>query len=455
MLRFVLAVVLLAGLVCEANALDAEEIVRQHIDAVGGTQAVAAIQTIHRTGVVNGEGMFGQYEGTAEEWLDLASSRIYAVTRVATYMRENGWDGTKGWGNDTQAGQTEWSRDEAAVAQILASPSPLFMLSQQIGFTSLQLGGDTDFHGKSCKLVTVPNNTMQFFVDPQSHLLAGIRIPKALDVIYSDYQTVEGIQLAMTRELVLKDPKTTIVYRFRSARLNVDVNDDLFRQSGNRKKSLPHPIESQPASFSGKQMIQFLDRDGDQRISIEEATDELRANFQFADRNGDGSIDLMEANAIAAYAAKGDNTTATPSQQSGGESSANRTVEGIMALLDEDRDGSIVWAEAPEDLRLFFDEYDENGDGKISRGEAQTIADYLARAPGASSLPKRELTRGKVTAEQLIKQMDKNGDGYIEMDEAPNELKAGFSTVDLNRDEVIDLKEARAIADYLNGQQGD
>lgn len=452
--RFGIAFLLLAGSVFAANAVRAQEIVCRHIEAVGGRQAVAEIRTIHRTGVVNGEGLFGQYDGKAEEWLDLLSSRIYAATRVAGYERENGWDGTKGWGKDTQAGQTDWSREEAAVTQMLASPSPLFTISQQVGLESLQPGGDTEFHGKSCKLVTVPDNKIQFFVDLQSHLLAGIRIPQALDVVYSDYQTVDGIRLAMTRELILKEPKSTIVYQFEAARLNVDVDDDLFQKSGNRKKSSPHATESQTASFTGKQMIQFLDRDGDQRISIEEATDELRSDFQFVDKNGDGFIDLLEANTIAAYAARRSDKSAMSNTQRVKATSKDGSLNGILARLDRDRDGSIAWEEAPEDLKLFFDDYDQNGDGKITRTEAQAIADYLARN-AVSTAPMREPGRGKITAAQLVEQMDADGDGVIGMDEAPNELKAGFSSVDVNCDEVIDRNEAQAIADYLNRQQGE
>jgi Ca2+-binding EF-hand superfamily protein len=302
--------------------------------------------------------------------------------------------------------------------------------------------------------VTVPDNKIQFFVDLQSHLLAGIRIPQALDVVYSDYQTVDGIRLAMTRELILKEPKSTIVYQFEAARLNVDVDDDLFQKSGNRKKSSPHATESQTASFTGKQMIQFLDRDGDQRISIEEATDELRSDFQFVDKNGDGFIDLLEANTIAAYAARRSDKSAMANTQRVKATSKDGSLNGILARLDRDRDGSIAWEEAPEDLKLFFDDYDQNGDGKITRTEAQAIADYLARN-AVSTAPMREPGRGKITAAQLVEQMDADGDGVIGMDEAPNELKVGFSSVDVNCDEVIDRNEAQAIADYLNRQQGE
>ena len=57
-----------------------------------------------------------------------------------------------------------------------------------------------------------------------------------------------------------------------------------------------------------------------------------------------------------------------------------------------------------------------------------------------------------VTADQLMSQLDANGDGKIDMEEAPEELKASFALVDANGDGGIDVEEAQTIADFLNNQ---
>jgi hypothetical protein len=66
-------------------------------------------------------------------------------------------------------------------------------------------------------------------------------------------------------------------------------------------------------------------------------------------------------------------------------------------------------------------------------------------------LPAEEEATG-VTAEQILAQMDTNGDGKIDMDEAPEQLSAAFGMVDANADGGIDLEEAQMIADFMNGQ---
>jgi uncharacterized protein (DUF1330 family) len=56
----------------------------------------------------------------------------------------------------------------------------------------------------------------------------------------------------------------------------------------------------------------------------------------------------------------------------------------------------------------------------------------------------------RVTADDLMSQMDTNGDGKIDMDEAPEELKNAFEVVDTNADGGIDVREAQTIADFIN-----
>lgn len=59
---------------------------------------------------------------------------------------------------------------------------------------------------------------------------------------------------------------------------------------------------------------------------------------------------------------------------------------------------------------------------------------------------------GPATAEQMMSYLDTDRDGYITMDEAPEELKSGFSFIDSNGDGGIDMQEAQVMADYANNQ---
>ena len=123
-------------------------------------------------------------------------------------------------------------------------------------------------------------------------------------------------------------------------------------------------------------------------------------------------------------------------------------VAAIMKSLDKNDDAKISKDEAPEDLKLFFDDLDSNKDGFIDEKEAQSIVEEEKKNE------KAQPATGKVTAKQMIEYMDKNSDGKISKEEASAELKKSFQYVDSNKDGMIDEKEAQAMADYVNKQNG-
>ena len=49
--------------------------------------------------------------------------------------------------------------------------------------------------------------------------------------------------------------------------------------------------------------------------------------------------------------------------------------------------------------------------------------------------------------------MDADGDGRISKDEASEDLRLFFAQYDTNKDETIDLKEAHALAEYVDREQ--
>ena len=181
---------------------------------------------------------------------------------------------------------------------------------------------------------------------------------------------------------------------------------------------------------TAEQIVGHVDRNGDGKISRDEAAANLKPYFEQYDANKDGVIDVKEAQVLADYAT---------SQQV----QRPATAEQIVGYLDRNGDGKISKDEASAELKPYFEQYDANKDGVIDVTEAQVMADYV----------NSQQVQGRVTAEQIVSYMDKNGDGKISKDEASEELKPHFEQIDANKDGVIDVKEAQVMADYQNNQQ--
>ncbi|MEM9646141.1 MAG: hypothetical protein AAF989_14220, partial [Planctomycetota bacterium] len=65
------------------------------------------------------------------------------------------------------------------------------------------------------------------------------------------------------------------------------------------------PAKKEAGGLTVAQLMSFLDKNGDDRISEDEASAELKPNFGYLDTNGDGGIDRKEAEVIVQYANQG------------------------------------------------------------------------------------------------------------------------------------------------------
>lgn len=251
----------------------------------------------------------------------------------------------------------------------------------------------------------------------------------------------------------------------------IDVNSDGFIDVGEAKVMADYAnnqnAESQEEEMdpdeelTSEKMIELLDKNGDKKLSKEEITGEVKKHFDMIDSNRDGLIDNKEVSAALAYAKNQGNAVTvadlkgdpnSTEMKNGSVQSSNP--EEAVASMDKDGDGKITKEEAPEDLVLFFGNYDTNDDKVIDKKEAKAIVAYLRRHGAKSKkATKKKQMGGKVTAQSIIDSLDKDGDGKISKEESPPELLSAFSYIDTNKDDVIDVKEAQEMADYQNQNQ--
>ncbi len=147
------------------------------------------------------------------------------------------------------------------------------------------------------------------------------------------------------------------------------------------------------------------------------------------------------------------------SQDSQDKVGSKVTAKQLVDAMDTNGDSKISRAEASEDLILYFEDYDVNGDKVIDLLEAYAMAAFVnaqsslstSATPSTPSKSSKSASSSDAVAKakRLIAQIDSDKNGTVSLKEAPAELKPYFSQFDTNGNGEIDANEAEALIPYL------
>lgn len=215
------------------------------------------------------------------------------------------------------------------------------------------------------------------------------------------------------------------------------------------------------------EMLQRLDSNNDGKISREEAPERLRENFDRIDRDSDGSLSREELNAMRQ---RFEASNRRPENKPGAKRrpEAEKSSDKPQAEEGKKEEKKPADAKRPPvpgkkpaaggfDPNRLFTERDKDGDGKISRDEAdermkqgfdRIDADkdgFLTREELASALRRmmEAGARGNAsrTPRALFNEQDADADGRLSKDEAKGPLAEKFTKLDANKDGKLDPQE--------------
>jgi len=262
---------------------------------------------------------------------------------------------------------------EAEFAKLSIGISPLLAMHNNAR-QALALKADDKFNGNACCVISVGDD-IQYLVNSETHLLEGIKVASAgVSLAFGDYAATDGVQFPGTRTMKIDAQRITVDYKLTSTKTNSRIDGSIFYKDGKE----PESKQKAAQGYSAKQIIGFLDKDGDDKISAEEskASPELSPNFGYVDTNKDGFIDLTEAEAMVEYTKK--NNPQSQEEKADASKEKKVTATQIIASMDKNKDGKISNDEANEELKPFFAESDSNGDGFIDEKEAEKIAEFVS-----------------------------------------------------------------------------
>jgi hypothetical protein len=222
-----------------AQALTADEIVAQHVNARGGVERLQALKTLKRTGRLvipgfNGELTVTEYKARPNEY------RVEYTLQGLTAVQA--WDGHEAWQIQPFQGRKDPERLSADQAKPLANSADIDFpfVDYQAKGSKLSFLGTEDVDGTPAyklRLQLASGDEIVYFIDPDSWMLIRdiqkqqIRGAEQItENDYGEYEQVEGVWVPMTEASGSKgsDPSQKQQTLFDKAEGNVDIDSSIF-----------------------------------------------------------------------------------------------------------------------------------------------------------------------------------------------------------------------------------
>jgi hypothetical protein len=209
----------------DANQVTVDQILNRYIEALGGQEAIANLNTRVCTGTETTDLTSRQEPIYEMHWLEAyskAPGHYYYVLWTDSGGEWHGYDGNTAWFKDKCGVREEEYTRNLKLTFFLNPQGPLQITEY---FPDLKLKGRQELNGRQVDVLTPMNKKdahYSLYFDVETGLL--VRIGFYMDI--QDYREVDGVLLPHKIANSRKGGSTT--YEFKQIKHNVEIDDSLF-----------------------------------------------------------------------------------------------------------------------------------------------------------------------------------------------------------------------------------
>lgn len=232
--KFLLAVTLACGALSIQAAPSAEDIIKRHIEAIGGVKANKKITTRVLSGVMTMPAL-GHVESPMKI-LSKAPDKMMSRFDIPNVGRiAEGFDGKVAWAQNPFTGLIE--KTGAQLDQVKSQSNFYRPIEFKTGYSNWSYGGERRIEGKAAHVLkgtTDQGRTETYFLDKKTLMIVRAELPLvspagSMNTVttFADYRKVDGAVLPFKVSMI-SPPNAAFTIKIREVKQNVKIDDSIF-----------------------------------------------------------------------------------------------------------------------------------------------------------------------------------------------------------------------------------
>jgi len=216
-----------------SETINIQNIIADHIEAVGGASAIQEIKTIRKFHSVISTAPTGNATGTIEDMFDLVADRGRVDVDLGLYRESKGWTGQQGWKTSSFEPLRDLTAEELPIEKIGVPVSIIFSLKDTFGSAAFLPATKSKFNDQDCVKVEIVGSPLTLYVNEKTKLIEGMEIPNLLRITLSNYKKVNGVQIPYKTKAEIFAANSTFTCDLKKVEFNGKFDTDNFSKPDN------------------------------------------------------------------------------------------------------------------------------------------------------------------------------------------------------------------------------